>query len=246
MATYFSNFDSPVDCISNRIYVIPMTQGLRYFCGISTADEMTFDIAYSRLPSENKRRIKKKRRKKKCGEREKRERNIFARKTRRYSEREVTDRNGWPTRGMSQRLIKSTGPEESRARCRGTLVVFASMGKGQQIHWPRETPVSTEVSPRSPSRSLSSPQTASAIVSLRPSQGPTPARARGPYAHCLWQASCFPSNAITRRCQIETNHSICFAVISIWNSMDRQVMSKKVSQLLMDDYFLMLMSVWYT
>lgn len=202
--------------------------------GISTADETTFDIAYSRLPSENKRRIKKKRRKKKCGEREKREREIyiFARKARRYSERKVTDRNGWPTRGMSQRLIKSTGPEESRARCRGTLVVFASMGKGQQIHWPRETPVSTEVSPMSPSRSLSSPQTASAIVSLRPSQGPTPARARGPYVHRLWQASCFPSNAITRRCQIETNHSICFAVTYIdtkFDWIDRWRVTKSVT-----------------
>lgn len=188
-----------------------MTQGLWYFCGISTADE-TFDIAYSRLPSENKRRIKKKRGKKKCGEREKRKRNMYVRiRKTRCSER--NDRQKWlaDKENESETNKIDRTRRESRARCRGTLVVFASMGKGQQIHWPRETPVSTEVSPRSPP---SSPRTASAIVSLRPSQGPTHARSRARPLCALPLASCFPSNAITRRCRIETNHSICFAAIS--------------------------------
>jgi hypothetical protein len=53
--------------------------------------------------------------------------------------RETADRNASSRReGMSQRLIKSgrAPRRETRApaRCRVALVVFASMGKGQQIH----------------------------------------------------------------------------------------------------------------
>jgi len=150
MATYFGNFDSPTVAYPIAFMSYPWLKA----CDISAASRRRTKRRLISLIRGFRRRInggwKRKEGRKKCEEREKRESNIFARKARRYSEREVTDRNGWPTRGMSQRLIKSTGPEESRARCRGTLVVFASMGKGQQIHWPRETPVSTEVSPRSP------------------------------------------------------------------------------------------------
>jgi len=53
---------------------------------------------------------------------------------RREKERETTDRNACPRGRMSQRLIKSARPRRESRRCRGTLVVLASMGKGQQIH----------------------------------------------------------------------------------------------------------------
>lgn len=216
-----------------------MTQGLWYFCGISTADE-TFDIAYSRLPSENKRRIKKKRRKKKCGEREKWKRNMYVRI--RKTRRERNDRQKWlaDKENESETNKIDRTRRESRARCRGTLVVFASMGKGQQIHWPRETPVSTEVSPRSPP---SSPRTASAIVSLRPSQGPTHARARGPYVHCLWRVA-FPPTRL--RVTVELKRITLFASqLLVRNSTDRQVTSDKkyhdfqwIIQYFLSDYLL--------
>lgn len=197
-----------------------MTQGLWYFCAKCADAFGGGRNVWYRLfaASVGERRIKKKGRmeketkkkrsyaqdettrdaeiKRECKEREKRK-DKEKEWVRRGRGREWNDRQKRLSQRQNESETNKIGWTRRESwRCRGTLVVLASMGKGQQIHWPRGTPVSTEVSFSPFLLYPSHPHGHYTIVSLRSSRGPTHARAA--ILTCVPPASRFPSDAITR------------------------------------------------